>query len=320
MTRKMFNIRQDHYLSMEKYITDVLVRVQKLFDFGEAVEDEWVTFAIMNGVSSEYEAAVANIGQQAKGKITLDEVKTALLGKSERSRVKSDTTSPGTSDDVQKNNMRFNKSPKKIKCYNCGEIRHKKLNCPQLKNGQGPSSVAVTSKQGNATLLVTALLSTTGGVWIIDSGTTFLMTKDKELMAKLETRCEEVVVADNTTLKCESVGNVQLNYYSGNIKTFKTVRDVMYVPSLSTNLLSVSKMTQKGYVVLFDENNCKGYQKCNLSTSGIVEFTGSNKGYVLDRPVQEQVSAVFTSLSDQDLWHKRLAHFTKGVRQLKVSQ
>lgn len=77
------------------------------------MEDKWVAFAIMNGVSSEYEAVVANISQQANGKITSDEVKAALLGESERRRVKDDSISPSTtvfmSKDAQKKNMRFNK-------------------------------------------------------------------------------------------------------------------------------------------------------------------------------------------------------------------
>lgn len=64
------------------------------------------------------------------------------------------------------------------------------------------------------------------------------MTKDRRLMSKLDTKCVEVVVADNTTLKCEGVGNVQLNCYNGNVKT---VKDGIYeyVLSLSSNLLAV---------------------------------------------------------------------------------
>lgn len=43
-----------------------------------------------------------------------------------------------------------------------------------------------------------------------------------------------------------------MNFDQHERNNIKTVTDVMYVPELSTNFLSVNQITKKGYVVIFD--------------------------------------------------------------------
>jgi len=88
MTRRLFNTKQASFSSMEEYLTDILETTQKLADMGEAIEDKWIAFIIMNGVSEEYEALISSINQQTKDKIKSEEIKQILLNESERRRVK----------------------------------------------------------------------------------------------------------------------------------------------------------------------------------------------------------------------------------------
>lgn len=66
-----------------------------------------------------------------------------------------------------------------------------------------------------------------------------------------------MVVADNTKLRAAKRGTVTISVsLSGKIHNI-TVENVLYVPNLNVNLLSVRKITKKGYVMTFDEHFCK---------------------------------------------------------------
>lgn len=47
-------------------------------------------------------------------------------------------------------------------------------------------------------------------------------------------------------------------------------RDVLYIPELSTNLLSVSRITDRGHTVIFRKSTCEVYDQSNkLVVSGV---------------------------------------------------
>jgi len=51
LTRKFFNICQETYISMEEYINNILMTVQKLADIDEQIEDKWISFVMRNGIN-----------------------------------------------------------------------------------------------------------------------------------------------------------------------------------------------------------------------------------------------------------------------------
>lgn len=67
---------------------------------------------------------------------------------------------------------------------------------------------------------------------------------------------KEITVANNQKLKGNGVGEVKVNL-KGDIQ--KTITDVIYVPDITANLLSVSKMTEKDLIVVFEKNKCHIY-------------------------------------------------------------
>jgi hypothetical protein len=52
----------------------------------------------------------------------------------------------------------------------------------------------------------------------------------------------------------------------------------MYVPKLRENLLSVSKLIAKSYIVFFDVNGCKMLDDVNFTLEREVKATASNIG------------------------------------------
>ncbi|KAL1256499.1 hypothetical protein QQF64_012044 [Cirrhinus molitorella] len=95
--------------------------------------------------------------------------------------------------------------------------------------------------------------------WIVDSGATCHMYHDKKQFVEfisLEPP-QEVTLGNGFSVEATGCGVVRLKMTLTDDKTKKCkLNDVLYVPQLSYNLLSVSKATQLGKKVKFTEDTC----------------------------------------------------------------
>src|SRR5262249_38250173 len=90
--------------------------------------------------------------------------------------------------------------------------------------------------------------------WLIDSGCTNHMTNDADLFCDLDHTCRtKVTLGDGTTVDALGKGSIQIQTHKGT----KLIRDVLLVPDLNQNLLSVTQMMQNGYSLYFNQNYCK---------------------------------------------------------------
>jgi hypothetical protein len=65
------------------------------------------------------------------------------------------------------------------------------------------------------------------------------------------------------------------------------ISNVLYVPEARTNLLSVSKMVDKGHVIVFHASGCKIYSKHNMSIEGNILGIASKVGNLFKMDVEE---------------------------------
>jgi len=98
-------------------------------------------------------------------------------------------------------------------------------------------------------------LSSSG--WCIDSGETSHINNDRSFFTKFsDTKPQRVMVANGQYMMSAGVGNGYINcQVSDNVYTIP-VSDVLYVPTLETNLLSVKKLTKQGHTVQFKGDIC----------------------------------------------------------------
>jgi hypothetical protein len=96
--------------------------------------------------------------------------------------------------------------------------------------------------------------------WIIDSGATCHMCNDVSQFVKLHNleKPEDVTLGDGHVVIATGWGVVKTEIESPNGQKGKScvLQDVLYVPSLSYNLVSVSKATKSGKTVKFNEDGC----------------------------------------------------------------
>lgn len=145
--------------------------------------------------------------------------------------------------------------------------------------------------------------------WIIDSGASQHMTNRNDWMKNGREVNDNVTIANDSKLCVKRIGNVELKLEIDNGCVSLKIHDVLYVPELFTNLLSVSRLAKNGLTVIFDESGCKIYDKQKkLIGKGVL----INDIFKLDQwvePIAGKAASVSTSNHDEiELWHQRFAH------------
>lgn len=94
--------------------------------------------------------------------------------------------------------------------------------------------------------------------WYIDSGATSHMCSNVNFFANLKEQYSgQIKLAVGDKLKISGIGLCLLKCLLDNQQSKIEVTDVLYVPQLKGNLISVRKLTRKGFKVIFKEETCK---------------------------------------------------------------
>ena len=124
---------------------------------------------------------------------------------------------------------------------------------------------------------------------------------------------QDITLGDGHTLNAGEVGDVTLKLVLENGKTRRCqLHDVLYVPKLSYNLLSVAKVTEAGKKVKFYSDSCHILDRSNKT---IAFGTRRGKLYYLKcekvKDNQVYVSDARLSESKEFVWHRRLGHLNE---------
>ena len=146
--------------------------------------------------------------------------------------------------------------------------------------------------------------------WVIDSGSSSHICNNRQLFTELDdTKRSTVMVANGNTLKSLGSGTVKIKTEFNGSERNITLKNVLFVPDIETNLMSVRKATENGCEVIFQDNNCK------LMYNGITYLNGivNNDLYEvkqIDKHSDDKANLVHECKNKNciDLWHKRLGH------------
>jgi hypothetical protein len=152
----------------------------------------------------------------------------------------------------------------------------------------------------------TSTSTSTSDEWLIDSGESYHMAKDRAIFSTLnECKTKQIFIGDDRSLSVEGSRTVQIE--NGHFN------DVLCVPSLSCNLLLVYQISHSGegktiefsphQVVIKDINDPKHV----LATEIVDDFT---RLYKFDTFGSSLFSSVFIAHSDDlsKLWHGWFGH------------
>jgi len=131
------------------------------------------------------------------------------------------------------------------------------------------------------------------------------MMGQKRTLSKLEERSspQKVSLGDDYQYPIKGVGEASYKLESGNPLKMK---DVLYVPGLKKNLLSISALDKKGFRVAFIDGQVLMWPKGkNIEDSIII---GEEEGGLYKLKGHSETAFVHESTDPSELWHRRLAH------------
>ncbi|SOV09313.1 uncharacterized protein UDID_18552 [Ustilago sp. UG-2017a] len=134
------------------------------------------------------------------------------------------------------------------KCYACGGPNHIARNCMNTNNNPAPSRDGPTTNPAQEATIGRDEQPTLD-TWIVDSGATHHMVNNERMLLTSTRKDGQICTAGNERLQVKAIGDASLRVGDVTIQLL----DVLYVPKLNSNLLSVQGLIKNGARVTFDE-------------------------------------------------------------------
>ncbi|SOV09106.1 uncharacterized protein UDID_18267 [Ustilago sp. UG-2017a] len=193
------------------------------------------------------------------------------------------------------------------KCYACGGPNHIARNCTNTNNNPAPSRDGPTTNPAQEAT-IGGDEQPTSDTWIVDSGATHHMVNDERMLLTSTSKDGQICTAGNERLQVKAIGDASLQVGDVTIQLL----DVLYVPKLNSNLLSVQGLIENSARVTFDENRRKGWFEVQGKALALeleealddVPEDNQNTGK-LDNASEGNKD---TKHRDSYLWHERFRH------------
>ncbi|KMQ83988.1 retrovirus-related pol polyprotein from transposon tnt 1-94, partial [Lasius niger] len=274
---------------------------------GFEIKDVWIGTLLLAGLPEEYKPIIMGL-ENSGTPITGDAIKTKLLQdvKWERNVHNEGKELAFYSKSNNQQFQRMKRTKKGPRCYNCNKSGHLAADCWKRREKTSKANTAETED-----LRAFYALHSTGiidqGKWIIDSGASAHMSINRSWFCDLQKSSlqQNIVVANQERLPVKGSGNIILKTCDGKDKKDICAKEVLYVPGLSANLLSVSKIAKQGNKIIFDSDGCKILDKNSeiLATGTLQKDT-----YRLVKPKEHAHALHSTQSIDARIWHRRLGH------------
>lgn len=310
LMRKICNLKVEEGGDVEGHVKDMTDLFQKLIDIGEVISDGWSVAMLLSSLPRSFDTLITALETRPEDDLTLSLVQSKLISEY-RKRI----SSGGECDNnvkVLKVNSNMQKLKFKRLCFFCNEEGHVKSDCLHFKewkskkeNADKTQKVNKVNQCGESQFLFLTAVSQPG--WIIDSGATCHIVNDKSFFSSFdENHRENVNVANGETVKAEGRGSgVVCVINDDKVESFIKLTDVLFVPSIESNLVSVRRLTEIGYELNFKEKICE----IKLKGRNLAVADASTNLYKLRQPNKKALAAI-THHNNNCIhyWHRVLGH------------
>lgn len=318
--------------NVEKHLLDLDSLFERLVNAGLQLDEKLKIAMVLRSMPESYHFLASALEARPDADVTMQLVRSKLMDEYHKRQERSGKSASG--EQVLKT-QNINKD--KV-CFYCKQPGHFKADCrkwhsaKEKNSGAGPSggmpgssrqqtakakqvknpynnSVCFTANVEGEAICAAAKADR---LWTVDSGASCHMTSSAKFFEKLEKSCVTVVMADGNCSKSGGVGNGALKGVDGTGDPVEIkLEKVLFVPNLDGGLLSVSKMADKGYSVLFTKNSVEVRDE-----SESIVALGERRGglYVLSEPETVAVAATQChTVNCQHTWHRRFGHRDPAV-------
>ena len=129
------------------------------------------------------------------------------------------------------------------------------------------------------------------------------MAKDRSIFKDIDNSVNvKVRMGNGTVVESQGKGTVIVKTKKGT----RLINDVLLVPNLKENLLSIGQMMEKGYSIHFEGDMCRIYDSKSLEI-GQVKMKKRNRSFPIRFNYGTNI-AMKVEVDDSSLWHRRFGH------------
>ena len=225
--------------------------------------------------------------------------------------------------------------PEKRTCFNCGKLGHVKKDCWAKgggREGEGPSSSGKKNgrypkkEKKDGDVKITYLLMASAGIesgesWILDTGATehFCNRKSKFIEFKALEEPRQIATAKKENeVAATGIGKIRLETDINGNQVECILSDVLYIPKLERNLVSMGRLIDKGCNFEVVENT----MKTKIDGKTILQFTREEGGLFelenLATGDEKHPEAYMAKQDNMMMWHRKFMHLNEADLKLTV--
>lgn len=263
LIKRICDLKYSEGGGIEEHLQEFEDLFDRLSNVGYKFEEELQVIFILRSLPSSFSALATALENRSANELTVDIIKGSIINEVEKQNEM-------TSSDAKVLKVAAKRG---VQCNNCHKFGHKWRQCKQLTKRYGEGSSQSDDDdicENNAALFqddasdddfAFGVNEGSAGQWIVDSGATTHICADRNSFESLEQlrgdTPKTVTVADGKSAKVKGVGSCRLHCYGqGDTERNITLSNVLFVPDLNTNLVSVARLVDKGATVTFDKKKC----------------------------------------------------------------
>lgn len=314
--RKLINLKTEPGEKLEDHFSRFEAILRELKEHGTTLDESDKVCHLFLSMPQKYNTVVTAL--ETVDKLTMDFAKARLLDEELKLVSQDNKYDEETS---------FEISDKKA-CFKCGSFTHFIGQCPKRtrgrargrsnyrghregysNNSQQQQANEADERQNEAEIQLYAanLCSVKDKVYfVIDSGASnhFVTEKVGKYMSDIKTLPKDVTIqiANGENLKTNNKGTLKFQCQGQNVSI-----EALIVPNMQHNLLSASKMTEKGRKIIMEKNKME-----IQGTDFLLNCEYKNGLFIL---VADKITENKNENSNMacDLWHRRLGHPSREV-------
>ncbi|XP_059280984.1 uncharacterized protein LOC132034611 [Lycium ferocissimum] len=252
--------------TVKEYLDRLLGIVNKVRLLGTKFKDSRIVEKTLVTVLERYEVSITTLkNTKDLSEITLAELLNTLKAQEQRRLMRQDDMAEGALIANHKTQSKGDNSKKNYPpCQHCERKGHPPFKCwkrpdaPLICKNKCPNYEAdaqVANEEDEDHLFMTTYFSTKkSDFWMIDSGCTNHMTYDRNIFKEfMSMKNKKVRIRNGDYIPTKGKGTIAIKIGLGT----QITSNVLYVPDIYQNLLSVSHRVEKGFKLLFDNKYCR---------------------------------------------------------------
>ncbi|KAJ0566009.1 putative RNA-directed DNA polymerase [Helianthus annuus] len=216
-----------------------------------------------------------------------------------------------------------------VECYRCHKLGHFQYECPTEEKAVNyaefdeneelllMATVDIERYQREEEVLMAESETLREGkerIWFLDSACSNHMTGNKLWFTKLDMSfTHSVKLGNDKKMEIKGIGDVKIRVNG----VTQIITKVYYAPDLTSNLISVGQLQDKGVTFIFKNGCCKVYHPIK----GLILSSKMTKNRMFPIFVEPNDSeSCMQVITGEDLWHRRFAHVShKALRTMQFN-